>query len=125
MSFACAEIWAKVLTSLSCVACEAGAGPIAVALAILATLHWAFRWPIVFSTSNRSSKINTLHRLRCKRGCVTRCSRHCNTTIDALKTNVAFTHTLVANTIARTIIEAAIKLTLVSIELLVADARSH
>jgi len=106
VSLSAAEIWAEVLTCFPCVPCETGAGAIRVAFAVLAAFHGAFRRPVVFRTSDCCSEINTLHFLRCKRGSVTCCSRDCNTTIQAFESDVALTLAIVANTIARAIIEA-------------------
>lgn len=88
------------------------------------TLHGAFRRPIAFSGSDRRPKINTLDRFRFDGGRVTCCSRHCNTTVQALEPNVALAHTLVADTIPRAVVPASLILTLLTIELVIADTGS-
>jgi len=88
------------------------------------TLHGAFRRPVAFSGSDRRPKINTLDRFRFDGGRVTCRSRHCNTTVQALEPNVALAHALVADTIPRAIVPASLILTLLTIELVIADAGS-
>jgi hypothetical protein len=125
VSLGTAEIGAEVLTCTSCVACKARAGAIRVAFTILAALHRAFRRSVALSASERFPKIDTLHRLRCNCGCITCHSRHCNATVQSLKPNIAMTSAVVALTVARAIIDAALILTFVPVVLLAAQTGSH